>query len=169
MLTKASESLVRTDIAETKEQIKLELMGNSNSEGKYTNSDVVNAVKKITGNDIEEEAESVTTAKGNVVDLIDLWRKEEKSITFTLCGRSVTLKESEYLCEEYWDSETESIVFGRIGIIRWLRENPGIPGIKWKGYPVAVMQESTLHARRRARLECIQERGISMRWHYGCV
>ena len=72
LINRAQDASIATDVAETKEQIQLELMGRYNN-GSYTNSDVIVAVKKITGNDIEEGVETTTTKKGNTVDIADLW------------------------------------------------------------------------------------------------
>ena len=46
ILTKADTSVRQTDIVETKEQIKLEIMGDADENGNYTNADVIEAVKK---------------------------------------------------------------------------------------------------------------------------
>ena len=78
ILTKADTSVRQTDIVETKEQIKLEIMGNADENGNYTNADVIEAVKKITDNDIEEETNTIKTKKGNDVDISDLWQIELK-------------------------------------------------------------------------------------------
>ena len=50
VLTKSSEAQIKTDIADTKELIKLEIMGKTNEKESYTNADVIEAVKKITEN-----------------------------------------------------------------------------------------------------------------------
>ena len=78
ILTKADTSVRQTDIVETKEQIKLEIMGNADENGNYTNADVIEAVKKITDNDIEEETNTIKTKKGNDVDISDLCQIELK-------------------------------------------------------------------------------------------
>lgn len=95
ILTKASEAEKRTDITETKEKIKLEIMGNYNeNKTKYTNSDVINAVEKITGKEIAENTATVQSKKGNEVDISDLWRVA-KEIQFTLEGVSLVAYEDE--------------------------------------------------------------------------
>ena len=107
VLTKAVSSKEETDIAETKEQIKLEIMGSLNDEGKYTNDDVVKAVKKITGKQIEENVVSVQTSKGNDVDLSDLWVAEEGKVTFTVNGREITLIGEELYFTDWLHSVNE--------------------------------------------------------------
>ena len=108
ILTKAVSSKEETDIAETKEQIKLEIMGNLNDEGKYTNTDVVKAVKKITGKQIEENVDSVQTSKGNNVDLTDLWVAEGEKVTFTVNGREITLIGEELYFTDWINSVNKS-------------------------------------------------------------
>ncbi len=73
LINKAKDASITTDVVETKEQIQLELMGKYNEDSTYTNGDVIVAVKKITGNDIEEGVETITTKKGNTVNIADLW------------------------------------------------------------------------------------------------
>ena len=77
ILKKASKANKESDIADTKEQIKIEIMGNLD-EGTvdYTNQDVITAVKKITGIDIEEKAATVKSPKGNDIPISDLWKIE---------------------------------------------------------------------------------------------
>ena len=50
ILNRVSNASVQDDVSGTKEQIKLELMGKYDANGKYTNADVRDAVFKITGN-----------------------------------------------------------------------------------------------------------------------
>ena len=83
ILTKATEADIQTDIIETKEQIKLEVMGNADVNGNYTNANVIEAVKKITDNEIEEKTQMVQSKKGNSVDISDLWRNK-RQITFSI-------------------------------------------------------------------------------------
>ena len=73
IIAKAQEARVETDIAEVKEQIKLRLMGKYDEYGSYTNDDVIDAVKQITGNEIEVGVQTTTTKKGNTVSIADLW------------------------------------------------------------------------------------------------
>lgn len=73
LINRARDASIATDAAETKEQIQLELMRRYNEDGRYTNSDVIAAVKQITSNDIEEGAETTTTKKGNIVSIAELW------------------------------------------------------------------------------------------------
>ncbi len=74
ILTKANNAAKESDIADTKEQIKIELMGSFDDKGNsYTNQDVINAVKKITGKEVVENTEKVQSLKGNEVDISDLW------------------------------------------------------------------------------------------------
>ena len=55
ILSKASNAEKENDIADTKEQIKIELMGSFEDNGNsYTNEDVIAAVKKITGKEVKE-------------------------------------------------------------------------------------------------------------------
>lgn len=82
ILTKADNAKKETDIQETKEQIKLEIMGNVDDSRNYTNEDVIRAVKKVTGNEVEEKAEWVLSEKGNNVNLVDLWKTAKVTITF---------------------------------------------------------------------------------------
>lgn len=126
VLTKAVSSREKTDIAETKEQIKLEIMGNLNDEGKYTNTDVVKAVYKITGKQIEENVDSVQTSKGNDVDLSDLWVAEEEKVTFTVNGREITLIGEELYIDDWY----EEPVRRRKSFTDWLVETND--GFSWK-------------------------------------
>lgn len=74
VLTKASKAGKDTDIVDTKEQIKLEIMGNLKEQNtSYTNDDVIAAVRKITGKDVVAYTTSVESKKGNKVDIQDLW------------------------------------------------------------------------------------------------
>ena len=73
ILNRVSNASVQDDVSGTKEQIKLELMGKYDANGKYTNADVRDAVFKITGNEVEEKVAVVKTKKGNKVDISDLW------------------------------------------------------------------------------------------------
>ncbi len=71
ILTQAQNASKQTDIADAEEQIRLELInvaGQSNN-GAYTVDDVKNAALKVTGNNMDEEAQTVLTKKGNTVDL----------------------------------------------------------------------------------------------------
>lgn len=78
ILAKAEIAQRNTDIVETKEQIKLELMGTFEKEKtNYTNQDVINAVEKITGNQVTENTEIIKSKKGNDIDISDLWVKED--------------------------------------------------------------------------------------------
>lgn len=119
VLTKAVSSKEKTDIAETKEQIKLEIMGNLSDEGKYTNADVVKAVKKITNKDGEEKAESVESLKGNIVDLSDLWVENDDSTNgkryFTINGISCYFTDEESARMEDYEGTLSAMV--------WLREH----------------------------------------------
>lgn len=74
VLTKASKAEKETDTVETKEQIKLEIMGEFDEEKmNYTNDDVKAAVKKITGKDVASNTPIVKSKKGNDVNIEDLW------------------------------------------------------------------------------------------------
>lgn len=61
------------DIAETREKIVLEIIGKYDEYGKYTNDDVIESVKVVTGNDVEIDDEWVLSSKGNSVNISDLW------------------------------------------------------------------------------------------------
>ena len=73
ILTRAEVAEKQNDIAGTKEQIKLELIGKYDANGKYTNADVIDAVAKVTGNIVEEKKGKVKTKNGNDMDISDLW------------------------------------------------------------------------------------------------
>lgn len=73
ILSRASEASIQTDIAQTKEQIKLELLSKKANSGTYTKADVVAAVKRVTGNDVTGDAVTVKSKKGNDVNIADLW------------------------------------------------------------------------------------------------
>lgn len=78
ILARAAQSNTYNDIAQTKEQIKLELMTMAiekdiNDAGKYTKADVITAVKTVTGNDVAEREKVVKSKKGNDVNIVDLW------------------------------------------------------------------------------------------------
>ncbi len=74
LLTKANKAEKETDIVDTKEQIKLQLMEVYNAEKtSYTNSDVIVAVKEVTGNTVEENTAIIKSKKGYEVDISDLW------------------------------------------------------------------------------------------------
>ena len=74
ILSRASQSQTATDIADTEEQIKIELMSRAsqNDSGTYTVEDVKEVAKNITGNDVDEDAQTVLTKKGNTVDLAEI-------------------------------------------------------------------------------------------------
>ena len=71
ILGQAQRASNQTDIAAAEEQIKLELINvaGQSDNGTYTVDDVKNAALKVTGNDMDEEAQTVLTKKGNTVDL----------------------------------------------------------------------------------------------------
>lgn len=92
VLTKASDAATKTDIVETKEQIKLEIMGNTDKNGNYTNEDVKKAVKKVTDNEVDENAPTVLSKKKNSVDIADLWEKD--GVSFNVCGLSITCQKN---------------------------------------------------------------------------
>ena len=73
ILTRAGKAETQNDIAGTKEQIKLELMGKYDTNGKYTNADVIAAVAKVTGHTVAEKTDKVLSKNGNKVDISDLW------------------------------------------------------------------------------------------------
>lgn len=73
ILEKAKASDIASDVAKAKELIQLELMGRTNEYGFYTNEDVIYAVKQVTDNDVEENAEETTTKNGNLFSIADLW------------------------------------------------------------------------------------------------
>ena len=104
ILTKADTAAKETDIVETKEQIKLEIMGNSDESGNYTNKNVIDAVKKITDKDVEEEAETVHSKKGNEVDISDLWHIK---VNFKIDGIPFIANPGETWME--WIEKTENL------------------------------------------------------------
>ena len=121
VLTKASKANKETDVAETKEQIKLELMGNFDEQGiSYTNQDVIIAVKKITGKDIVEKVGIVQSQKGNDVDISDLWTSSN-IVRFSIDGTFYEVKKGttweEYLSENnpdsfwLWYKPTDAIMY----------------------------------------------------------
>lgn len=112
LLVKANKAEKQTDIVDTKEQIKLEIMGNFDKKTtSYTNQDVIAAVAKITGNTVEENTESVQSKKGNSIDISDLWIEGNNTITFTLYG-SWTGKTGEYTVplNSIWNDDVLSII-----------------------------------------------------------
>ncbi len=122
LLTKASKAEKETDIVDTKEQIKLEIMGDFDEKtANYTNQDVINAVKKITGNFVDENAPTVESKKGNTVDISDLWINDTK-VHFSINGTLYEVEKGttwdEYLSKNnpdeafgwLWDKSTEEIM-----------------------------------------------------------
>ena len=84
ILNRTAEASVQADIAETKEKIKLELMGKYDNNGKYTNEDVIAAVLKVTGNPVQIGDATVSSKKGNSVSIADLWQNQvTKELTIT--------------------------------------------------------------------------------------
>ena len=84
ILNKTADASVQADIAGTKEKIKLELMGKYDNNGKYSDTDVINAVSKVTGKQVKIGAEYVLSKKGNSVDIADLWQNQvTKELTIT--------------------------------------------------------------------------------------
>ena len=84
ILNKTAEASVQADIAETKEKIKLELMGKYDNNGKYSDTDVINAVLKVTGNQVQVGDATVLSKKGNSVKIADLWQNQvTKELTIT--------------------------------------------------------------------------------------
>ena len=95
VLTKASEAEKETDITDTKEQIKIELMGKlDDKKTNYTNTDVKVAVKKITGKDVEENTPIVQSIKGNNVDISDLWVVKKRFYIEFYDGENLEKRES---------------------------------------------------------------------------
>ena len=96
ILTRAGEAKVSQDLAETMEQIKLELIGKYDENGEYSNDDVIETIKNVTGNDVEVGDETVLTKIGNRLNIYDLWA-ELPQIKITGVGeetesRAVALK-----------------------------------------------------------------------------
>ena len=84
ILNKTADASVQADIAGTKEKIKLELMGKYDNNGKYTNEDVIAAVLKVTGNQVQVGDATVLSKKGNSVKIADLWQNQvTKELTIT--------------------------------------------------------------------------------------
>ena len=84
ILNKTADASVQADIAGTKEKIKLELMGKYDNNGKYSDTDVINAVFKVTGNPVQIGEKFVLSKKGNRVDIADLWQNQvTKELTIT--------------------------------------------------------------------------------------
>lgn len=84
ILNRTAEASVQADIAETKEKIKLELMGKYDNNGKYSDTDVIDAVSKVTGNQVQVGDATVLSKKGNSVDIADLWQNQvTKELTIT--------------------------------------------------------------------------------------
>lgn len=141
LLTKAGKSSIETDIAETKEQIKLEILGSVDDNGNYTNTDVINAVYKITKKNIEEGAESVESLKGHTVDLSDLWLEGKNNLMhFTLNGVEYVV-EGDHIVE---DELTGKHVY-KVSLLSLLFENgsfdlsylgAGENMLTWKDEPV---------------------------------
>ena len=84
ILNKTADASVQADIAGTKEKIKLELMGKYDNNGKYSDTDVINAVSKVTGKQVQIGEATVLSKKGNIVDIADLWQNQvTKELTIT--------------------------------------------------------------------------------------
>ena len=84
ILNKTADASVQADIAGTKEKIKLELMGKYDNNGKYSDTDVINAVLKVTGNQVQVGDATVLSKKGNSVKIADLWQNQvTKELTIT--------------------------------------------------------------------------------------
>ena len=84
ILNRTADASVKADIAGTKEKIKLELMGKYDNNGKYTNEDVIAAVLKVTGNQVQVGDATVLSKKGNSVKIADLWQNQvTKELTIT--------------------------------------------------------------------------------------
>ena len=84
ILNKTADASVQADIAGTKEKIKLELMGKYDNNGKYSDTDVINAVFKVTGHTVQIGKDTVLSKKGNSVDIADLWQNQvTKELTIT--------------------------------------------------------------------------------------
>ena len=84
ILNKTADASVQADIAGTKEKIKLELMGKYDNNGKYSDTDVINAVFKVTGHTVQIGKDTVLSKKGNIVDIADLWQNQvTKELTIT--------------------------------------------------------------------------------------
>ena len=73
ILNRAGRAKTQNDIEGTKEQIKLELIGKYDANGKYTNADLIDEVEKVTGNPVTEKTGRVKTKNGNYMDISDLW------------------------------------------------------------------------------------------------
>ncbi len=121
ILTKASKADKETDITETKEQIKIEIMGVlDDQKTNYTNSDVITAVEKTTGKQVVENDEIVKSKKGNDVDISDLW-VTNNLIHFSINGTPYEIEKGitwdAYLSKNnpdgvggwLWDTQTDAI------------------------------------------------------------
>lgn len=143
VLTKASEAERKTDIEDTKEQIKIELMGAFDDKGNsYTNQDVINAVKKITGKETVENTEIIQTAKGNDVDISDLW-KEKLVIYMKKLWTGSEYVEVPFKEGQVWNEEFLENLLANYG-----------EEIEWKEYPNA---STTSTARFRFREDGLLE------------
>ncbi|MCF0125420.1 MAG: hypothetical protein HUJ68_06655 [Clostridia bacterium] len=76
ILIRASEAARKMDVADVREEIEIELAGKQIGKSQFTNSDIIEVVKQVTGNEVEEGTETVKSLKGNDVDISDLWRVE---------------------------------------------------------------------------------------------
>ena len=94
ILTRVGNASVQNDVASTKEQIQIELMGKYNEDGEYTNADVITAVENATGNRVEEKTKTVLSKNNNEVDISDLW--VPRQLNEIKIGETITAK-SEYV------------------------------------------------------------------------
>ena len=114
VLTKANNAQKEADIAETKEQIKIELMGIYDDQNTdYTNQDVVNAIKKVTEKEVSENTAIIQSKKGNDVDISDLW-KEKFVIYFPKLWSYGEHIEITFKKDQVWDKE----------LVELLKNNP---------------------------------------------
>lgn len=136
LLTKASKADKDADIADTKEQIKLEIMGSLDKEtANYTNKNVIDAVDKITGVTVDENTPTVQTQKGNEVDISDLWEKVIYMLRIWDGGYAeIPFKSGQVWTEDFLESISKEIQLNRCGYT-CLRGNPPAETLWFKPGP----------------------------------
>lgn len=98
----------------------------------YTNKDVIDAIKKVTGKEVTENEKTVLTKKENEADISDFWRKNKIVINFAVNGKNFSyvrdINENIYV-EDFFGGWL--LISGAIPEIKAEYQGMGISFFKW--------------------------------------
>lgn len=162
LLKKANIAKEMTTRENIKEQIKLELMGTlDKNKTEYDNQDVINAIKKITGEEIAENTTIIKDEKGNDIDISDLWVKEEVKeetrYSFTINGITCYFTDKDegfeinssgkavFYFDEWLNNHAEGIQCNDFGLVAvdgeprdWLSDLQGSHALRSEGDALSI-------------------------------